>query len=134
MSADNGIYIMHFIDQSRVIHAQTIEELNWSFLKFDLVDHFIPTRIVEYYKNATPMSNDKAIEYAHDLYHEILCDDFGYIEYGIREFSIARTWDQVMGDAKILAKKELDSIKKKKENNKWRYEIESLNNILNMGE
>jgi len=40
----------------------------------------------------------------------------------------------VMGDAKILAKKELDSIKKKKENNKWRYEIESLNNILNMGE
>ena len=36
MSADNGIYIMHFIDQSRVIHAQNIEELNWSFLKFDL--------------------------------------------------------------------------------------------------
>lgn len=50
MSADNGIYILECKDQYRVIHAQAIENLYWTFLDGMMsVDKPVSTRIVEMY-------------------------------------------------------------------------------------
>ena len=134
MSADNGIYILNLKDQSRVIHSQNIEDLCWSFLTFGLIDDFVPTRIVERYCSAIPLTRKEAQSKAFEMEEEILNDDFcPILEYGIQSFNIDKTWDEVVKEAKELAVLELQSIEKNKEKSMiWDWETELLNGILEM--
>jgi 3-methyladenine DNA glycosylase AlkD len=137
MSADDGIYIMNFKDQSRVIYAGAIDNLWWSFVTFSSdSDEFVLTRIVEHYASAKPLSKEKAEKESFKLEKKILEeDDFGgALEYGICSFNVDKTWDEVVKDAKKLASKEIRSIRKQKDIKPDEYvdEIENLWNILMM--
>jgi len=110
MSADNGIYILEMKDQARVIHTQNIENLWWSYTSDVETDNFVPTRIVEYYGGANPMTLQEAQDEAHRLYKDILDDDFGICEYGIQHFTINKTWEEIVKEAKELAPKEMVAI------------------------
>jgi hypothetical protein len=138
MSADDGIYIMNFKDQSRVIYAGAIDNLWWSFITFSSdSDGFVPTRVVEYYGSAPALSKKKAQTEAFKLEKKILSeDDFGgALEYGICDFYIDKTWDEVVKDAKEFAIKEIKSIKwqgklEPRKDTWYSEEIEKLYNIL----
>ena len=134
MSADNGIYILNLKDQSRVIHSQCIEDLCWSFLTFELINDFVPTRVIERYVGTTPLTRKEAQDEAFKMEKEILSDDFcPILEYGINSFDLDKTWEEVVKEAKELAVLELQSIEKNKtRRNDWDYEIEELNRILKM--
>ena len=132
MSADNGIYILEMKDQTRVIHTQNIENLWWSDLEKEQVADFVPTRIVEYYAGAKPMTFEEASVEAKRLYDEILADDFCPIcEYGICHFAIDKTWDEIVMEAKELAPKELEKLKSEG-GSFWQYETDELQKIIDM--
>lgn len=105
MSADNGIYCLNLKDQSRVIHAQAIDNLWWSFITFSSEKEFVPTRLVEYFCASDPMSKESAIEKAFEMSH-----DYTILEYGVSEFDVDKTWEELVKEAKIIAKKEIKSI------------------------
>ena len=131
MSADNGIYIIELKDQARVIHAQAIENLWWSNLSNREVTNMVPTRIVEYYDDAQPMSITEAHEKARDIYNEIMDDDFApIVEYGICSFKINKTWEQIIKEAKKLAPKEIRALQKNNKDDFYKYEIRKLENII----
>ena len=131
MSADNGIYILEMKDQARVIHAQAIENLWWSDLSNREVTNMVPTRIVEYYGSAEPMTIDEAYDKAKDIYDEIMNDDFcPIVEYGICRFKIKKTWVQIVKEAKRLAPREIKVLQKGNKDNFYDYEIEELENII----
>jgi len=132
MSADNGIYILEMKDQVRVIHTQNIENLWWSDIEEEQLDNFVPTRIVEYYAGAKPMTLEEADAEAKRLYDEILSDDFCPIcEYGICHFAIDKTWDEIVVEAKDLAVKEMKKLESHV-GDFWEYEIEELQKIIDM--
>jgi len=132
MSADNGIYVLEMKDQVRVIHTQNIENLWWSDLEKEQVADFVPTRIVEYYAGAKPMTLEEAGVEAKRLYDEILADDFCPIcEYGICHFAIDKTWDEIVVEAKELAPKELEKLKSEG-GSFWQYETDELQKIIDM--
>jgi hypothetical protein len=106
MSADNGIYILNLKDQSRVIHTQAIDNLWWNYVINGIGDNFVPTRIVEYFSNAIPMTNEKAIAKACEMEK-----DYPILEYGMVNFNIDKTWDEIVNEAKGLAMKEILAIK-----------------------
>lgn len=136
MSADNGIYILNLKDQSRVIHAQAIDNLWWSFLDFNSAEDFVPTRIFQYYNNALPLTKEEAQKKAFEMEHEILSDDFcPILEYGICDFDIDKTWEELVWEAKELAPKEIASIKAQddwdRKKDWYKPEIKMLKEIIN---
>lgn len=157
MSADNGIYIIHFLDQSRVIHTQAIDNLWWSFETFSStlstydgddwveqmihisnqkgsssnVDKMVPTRIVEYYSGAKPMTRQKALDWAFKKEEEILSDDFcPILEYGIVEYESNKTWNEIVLEALELLPREIDSLEMNNADGRWNYEIDILKEML----
>jgi len=132
MSADNGIYLLELKDEYRIIHAQGIENLWWSFEIMGLGQNMIPTRVIEYFDGSISFNNKKdALEHAKELSKD--CD---FLEYGIRvlhEFK-HKTWKEVIVDAKRLARKEIEIIEnmEKKEQRRWKFDIVQLKEILNM--
>ena len=107
MSSDNGIYILNLKDQSRVIHAQAIDNLWWSFVTFDSnSDTFVPTRLVEYFGGATPRTKSATKRKAFAM-----ADDYPILEYGISVFDIDKTWEELVYEAKELAELEIKAIK-----------------------
>lgn len=108
MSADNGIYILKLKGQSRVISAQAIENLWWSFVEFCTCGKVVPSRVVEYFKDAKPMTHRQAQMSAFEMEKQ-----FPILEYGIRTIIINKTWNQLVNEAKEYAKLEIEQIKKK---------------------
>ena len=130
MSADNGVYILEMKDQARVIHAQAIDNLNWTWLGGGQSrEKFVPTAVVEYFGGVKPMTLQEAHDEAHRLYKDILDDDFGICEYGIQHFTINKTWDQIVREAKELAPKEILAIKGKRG---YGYLVKQLQSIIDM--
>lgn len=105
MSADNGIYILDLKDQSRVIHAQAIDNLWWSYIDNDTVDQMVLPRVVEYFGNCEPLDKEQSRVRAEEL-----ADDTSILEYGINIFSIDQTWNSVCEESQKIAMKELEYI------------------------
>lgn len=126
MSADNGIYILRTKDQCRVIHAQAIENLYYSYIK-SYNDELVPTRVVEYfgYKKYT-RDYDKALKIA-----SYMADDCPILEHGIKTIRTHKTWKQIIEEAKQLAVKELEYLKNEKEDSWNKYYITKLERVLN---
>jgi hypothetical protein len=135
MSADNGIYILNLKNQSRVIHAQAIDNLWWSFVNFDSnAEDFVSTRIVEYFGGSIKFEKRKDAE----SFAFKLAKDYTILEYGISNFDIDKTWNDIVKDAKELATLEIQAIKNrpiKEWQNKsdwYTNSIELLQSILEM--
>ena len=125
MSADNGIYILKTKDQYRIIHAQAIENLWWSYIHKESQDDIIPTRILEYY-NDSPIFTDEAK--VQKVAFSML-NNFPYVEYGIQTIRVNRTWDEIVNEAKELAPKEIEAIKNNNDG-RWEYSLRRLEKIL----
>lgn len=128
MSADNGIYILKLKDQYRVIEAQAIGNLYWSFSTFSESEDLVPTRLVEYYGTSKYTRNfDMAMRIATlMLKHVSIC------EYGIQIIQCNKTWKRVVREAKELAPKEIEAIKSDSRDNRWEYDLKKLNDIMEM--
>jgi hypothetical protein len=134
MSADNGIYILKMKDQSRVIHAQAIENLYWSMVDMKEVPDLVPTRIIEYYGHVSPMSSDECQKKAFAMEKDILDDDFcPILEYGICTLEVNKTWNEIVSDAKELIEKEISHVQSLPENKKniWIKQLENLREVIN---
>jgi hypothetical protein len=127
MSADNGIYILKTKDQYRVVHAQAIDNLNWSFKNLSCDNDLVPTRIVEYFGNCDPIKNEgEAIKIAHELKKTT-----SYLEYGICTIAIDKTWKEIFGDARKYARLEIEAIKKNPAKIPfWEHSLSNLEKML----
>lgn len=131
MSADNGIYILKMKDQSRVIHAQAIENLFWSLETFGQTENLISTRILLYYNNAKSMTFEEAMLKAFEMEKEILNDDYcPILEYGISTFTIDKTWNEIVEDAKTVFEREKISVANSLKSYIWQWDIDRLNKIF----
>lgn len=85
MSADNGIYIAHFPDGVRVIHAQAIENLDY----FPVGSIERANEIARYFKDAKLFDDeDKAVKHAFEFSKQI-----NVLEYGIHDLGqLPKTW------------------------------------------
>ena len=126
MSADNGVYILKTKEgQYRVITAQAIDNLNWSFIHFR-EERYVPTRIIEYFGNCRyTYSEATALKLAQNIYsHLPVC------EYGIQTFSINRTWNRIKHDSIDYARQEIKSLKAVADKSKYDNEITKLEDTL----
>ena len=122
---NSGIYILKLKDQFRVTYIPNSENLNWSFLSFDMEDHIIDTRLVEFYENAENIPDYKnAIWIALKMKKRCSAE--------IYTIHHNKTWKQVLGHAKYLAAKEIDEIQKQNDR-RWDNEIFKLSHIERMG-
>lgn len=128
MSADNGIYILCLKDDFRVIHAQAIDNLWWSMETMNETDKINPIEVISYFKNARVFDNmPDAMNYAVKLYEE-----HSIVEYGIcpiddlHEF----TWEQILQQAKEIAKIEIDAITKNNNDGRWDNDIEYRKKLI----
>ena len=85
MSADNGIYIGHFDDGYRVIHAQAIENVyegpEYMRQYFDAAS--VQKTLDEAYKEATLLNSELQQDYANEGFPYIL-------EYGIQVLELGK--------------------------------------------
>ncbi|MNI94224.1 hypothetical protein D3C73_1522880 [compost metagenome] len=88
----------------------------------------VPTRIVEQYGKLRYTRNvETALKIA--ALKEKQC----YIcEYGIRILEVNKTWKQIVYEAKRLAPKEIESIKLKAKDDRWKYDLMNLEKIINL--
>lgn len=124
MSADNGIYILKTKDQYRVIHAQAIENLWWSYIDMDNEDEIVPTRIIEYYNDSLVFTDETKVQKVAN----IMLKNFPYVEYGIQTIKVNKTWDEIVNEAKELAPKEIEAIKNNNDG-RWDYSLQRLEKI-----
>jgi len=88
MSADNTIAILKTPSgkggfEYRVIHAQAIENIYWQH------DDGNPLEVMRYFGKCEVLTSEiNALKIALDMEKEILNDDFGILEYGIRTIEL----------------------------------------------
>jgi hypothetical protein len=104
MSADNTIVILHLLDQSRVSHLQAMEDLYFSIEEGREMPFPVASRVVERFRGGSALLEDKAREYA-----LVLQEKIGYVEYGIVEIYINKTWEQLVRESWSLLEKEVQT-------------------------
>jgi hypothetical protein len=55
-----------------------------------------------------------------------------YTEYGVKEIIINKTWERIIWEAKEIAQLEIEEIQKKDNIDHWKWEINKLQEIINM--
>jgi len=128
MSADNGIYILVTKDQYRVIHAQAIDNLWYSYLRpHSNNPTLVSTRIVEYFGDSKYTRN---IDIARQIAFS-MAKRQPILEYGIREIKVDKTWSKIVREAKELAPMEIKILKEENySKNDWH--IKRLEEIISM--
>lgn len=122
MSADNGIYVLKTKDSYRVVHKQAIEDLYWSPV-LHYSKSIVPTRAVQIFGRVNFTRDfSTAMKIATAMESRI------GTEYGIRTFTINKSWRQVVDDAKKLAAREIDYMERF--GDKWKRTIDDLNELL----
>lgn len=131
MSADNGIYILKTKDQYRVAHLRAIDYVTWSMIDGDWYKNeetrgkLVPTRVVEMWGNCKfTRDGGKALTLAHKWANSLpIC------EYGVKVIIYNKTWKQILKDARIYAKKEIEFIKQSGQESIWSYKLQQLKKI-----
>lgn len=119
MSADNGIYILKTKDQYRVAHFSNAEYMNYSIVKGSYENKIIPTRAVELWGDSKFTRRESiALHLAHNWANELLI-----CEYGVNVVEVNKTWKELMKDAKIYARREIDAIKNAGTEEYWNMEL-----------
>lgn len=106
----SAIYILKTkCNQYRVIHAQTIDDLYWSWLPDADFSDLVPTRVVEYFGKC-PYTRDanKANRIAIGLAQQQKVST-----HDIRMVIIDRTWQGILQEAKKLARQEIDMLRQR---------------------
>lgn len=111
MSADNGIYILKTKDQIRVIHAQAIDNLVWSYVDENFWQNhpreYVPTRIVEYFGGSKHTRNMHiAKKIANYMLQEAMICEYGIVH--LRPYD--KTWKELVAEAKAYAKLEVQAL------------------------
>ncbi|MEG1523856.1 MAG: hypothetical protein RR475_02390 [Clostridia bacterium] len=127
MSADNGIYILKCKDQYRVVHAQAIENLHWSFVTGESIPELVPTRVYELYSESRYTRNKQMALFIASK----MLEDLPVCEYGIKIIRYKGTWAQLCAAAKELAPAEIEAIRRP-ENYRWEGYLEKLYEMANM--
>lgn len=123
MSADNGIYILKLSDQSRVIYTLAIDNLFWSYITHSAEDEIVPTRVIEYFSNAKPLSFEDAQKLAFVYEERIFNSPMPYLEYGIQVIRKNCTWNEIVEKAANIAELELENIKNAKNFDRTQYSM-----------
>lgn len=128
MSADNGIYILKTKDSYRVIHAQAIENLFYTYLNNgSWKDDVVPTRAIEYYGDCRYTRDELvALKIANSM-----AKSETILEYGIKTITTNKSWRQIVKEAKELAVKEIECLKNKNKDH-YEYDINCLERILKL--
>lgn len=112
----NGIYILKLKDQCRTMYIFNIESLYFSYINFECEKEFVPTRLFEFFDNGKCENFKGAMRSA--LAIKRRCGEEIHI------IRVNKTWGQVIAEAKILSKGEIDSIN---QNNDGRWDMEIFN-------
>lgn len=125
MSSDNGIYILQTKDQFRVIHAQGIDNLFWSFVDFKTGYEIVPTRVIEFFGGCKFTRNSEvANQIASNMAKRVYV-----LEYGVSTIKIDKTWKQIVEEAKEYAKLEIAAIETNNDG-RWNYTLEDLRRLV----
>ena len=119
MSADNGIYILKTKDQYRVAHFQNAEYMNYSIVEGYYENEIVPTRAVELWGDSKFTRKESvALHLAHNWASKLpIC------EYGVNLVKVNKTWKELMKEAIVHAKREIDAIKKAGTEKYWNMEL-----------
>lgn len=119
---NGGIYILRLKGEYRITYIPNVENLNWSFLSLTVEKHFIPTRIYEWYTNCNVCVGYKnAIKTAIDIKRR--CKSKIFI------IQVNKTWNEIMEEARFLAEKELEVLRKINDG-RWNAAMENLLHII----
>ena len=119
---NSGIYILRLKGEYRVTYIPNIENLNWSFLSLTVEKTFIPTRIYEWYTNCDGCGGYKdAIKTAIDVKRR--CKSKIFI------IQVNKTWQEITEEARCLAEKELEVLRKINDG-RWDSAVENLLHII----
>ena len=131
MSADNGIYILKTKDQYRVAHLCAIDNVSWSIIDGDWWNNdstrgkCVPTRVVEMWGDCKfTRDESKALSIACKW---ACC--LPVCEYGVNIITYNKTWKQILKDARVYAKKEIEFIKRSNLENMCSYKLQQLHKI-----
>src|ERR1035437_4894853 len=126
MSADNGIYILNFKDESRVIHAGAIDNLNWDYKTMRISEEFNPWIVYQYFNDAKSFKNEKeALLEAEEMSKEVEILEYGICVLGF----IDKTFLELTEDAKIYINETLPILKSKNTNN-WDSDIKEMEELI----
>ena len=119
MSADNGIYILKTKDQYRVAHFSNAEHMNYSIIEGYYENEIVPTRVVELWGDSKFTRKESvALHLAHNWASKLpIC------EYGVNLVKVNKTWKELMKEAIVHAKREIDAIKKAGTEKYWNMEL-----------
>lgn len=108
MSADNAIIILHLTDRSLVAHIQAFDDLFYSVVEWKDSPFLVPTRVVEMLHDAKQAFEYNAKDIAMAMEQEI--ESWGYLEYGIIEYTLNKSWREVCKEAWELLPLEINSV------------------------
>lgn len=126
MSADNAILILHLQDMSLVKHVQGFDNLFYSIAEWKDTPFLVPTRVVEMLHDATRAHEYNAKEIALAMKKEI--SSWGYLEYGIIEYNLDKTWKQICEEAWELLHDEIGAVYKLSDSKRAMF-LDDLNNL-----
>lgn len=111
MSADNGIYILKTRDQYRVAHFQNAEYMYYSYLTENYSNRIISTRAIELWGDCKFTRKESvALHLAHKWEKRLfIC------EHGVNIVECNKTWKELLKEAKIYAKKEIQAVSNRNE-------------------
>ena len=119
---NSGIYILRLRNEYRVTCIPNVENLNWSFTSLSVEKTFIPTRIYEWYTNSHICVGYKnAIKTAIDIKRR--CKSKIFI------IQVNKTWREITEEARCLAEKEYEVLRKINDG-RWNVAMENLLHII----
>jgi hypothetical protein len=122
-----NVYTLKLKGEARNIYSETIDNLYWSFLDWEMVHEIPATRIIEYFFDAIPFNPGEARRRAFQL-----CNQYALSPLNRVIININKTWDQILLEAKELAPKEIESIKERITDDRYDSDIAFLENIILM--
>jgi len=119
-----NIYSLRLKNEIRNIYSESIDNIYWDFINFEMTHEIPATRIIEYFFDTVPY---KKLDGRKNSYQ--LADEYGLNPLSIGLIFIDKTWNQIMKEAKQLAPKEIESIRQHSTDDRYDSDIAFLENI-----
>ena len=120
-----NVYTLKLKGEARNIYSESVDNLYWSFLDWEMTHEIPATRIVEYFFDAIPY---KKLDGRKNSYQ--LANEYGLDPLTVGLIFIDKTWSQVMKEAKKLAPLEIKSIQAHSTDDRYDSDVAFLENLL----